>query len=76
LSSMSNTILPRTCDRPCAGEVKLAPNLVELKRRPEEFRGHLKAKQSDIANKLNEPCQSGAFLPRRLKVTRASVSQS
>jgi hypothetical protein len=49
----------------------LAPNLGELKRRPEESCDRLKAKQSDIADKLKELCQSKAFLvPRRLKITR------
>jgi hypothetical protein len=49
----------------------LAPNLGELKRRPEESCDRLKAKQSDIADKLKELCQSKAFfVPRRLKITR------
>jgi hypothetical protein len=40
----------------------LGPNLLELKRRPEESCERLKAKQSDIADKVKEPCQSGPFL--------------
>jgi hypothetical protein len=44
---------------------------MELKRGPEESCERLKAKQSNIANKLKEPCQSGAFLvSSQLKVTR------
>jgi hypothetical protein len=44
---------------------------MELKRGPEESCERLKAKQSNIANKLKEPCQSGAFLvSSQLKVSR------
>jgi hypothetical protein len=49
---------------------------VEFERRPKESCDRLKAKQSEFADKLKEPCQSMAFLVSSQTERKQAVSVS